>query len=106
MVHGALFAHEPIIIPTPQSVVLGEGCYTISPTTTISTSYAELQPLVDYCAAEIDLVKSAKQGDVELVIDSNLANEEYYLNISANGIQILGGNYGGVFNGVMTLMQL
>ena len=106
MVHGALFAHEPIIIPTPQNVVLGEGCYTISPATTISTSYAELQPLVDYCAAEIDLVKSAKQGDVELVIDGNLANEEYYLNISANGIQIHGANYGGVFNGVMTLMQL
>ena len=78
MVHGALFAHEPIIIPTPQSVVLQEGCYTISPTTTISTSYAELQPLVDYCVAEIDLVESAKLAGIastisvtkEFVIDS------------------------------------
>ena len=106
MAHVAAFAHEPIIIPTPQSVTMAEGCYTISPKTTIFSSDIELQPLVDYCVAEIGLIKSSKHGDIELVADYHLEAEEYRLIVSEEGIAIHGGDYGGVFNGVMTLLQL
>ena len=106
MAHVAAFAHEPIIIPTPQSVVIAEGCYTISPKTTIFSSNIELQPLVDYCVAEIGLTKSSKHGDIELVIDDYLEAEEYRLIVSEEGVVIRGGDYGGLFNGVMTLLQL
>ena len=106
MAHVAAFAHEPIIIPTPQSVTIAEGCYTISPKTTIFSSNIELQPLVDYCVAEIGLTKSSKHGDIELIIDNYLEAEEYRLIVSEEGIAIRGGNYGGLFNGVMTLLQL
>lgn len=106
MAHVAAFAHEPIIIPTPQSVTMAEGCYTISPKTTIFSSDIELQPLVDYCVAEIGLTKSSKHGDIELVIDGYLEAEEYRLIVSEEGIAIRGGDYGGLFNGVMTLLQL
>jgi hexosaminidase len=106
MVHGALFAHEPIIIPTPQSVATGDGYYRISPETTISASYDELQPLVDFCVAEIGLTKSAKLGDIKLIVDDNLEREEYRLSVSADGVTICGGGYGGLFNGVATFMQL
>lgn len=106
MAHVAAFAHEPIIIPTPQSVTMAEGCYTISPKTTIFSSNIELQPLVDYCVAGIDLIKSSKHGDIELIIDDYLEAEEYRLIVSEEGIAIRGGNYGGLFNGVMTLLQL
>ena len=106
MAHVAAFAHEPIIIPTPQSVTIAEGCYTISPKTTIFSSNIELQPLVDYCVAEIGLTKSSKYGDIELIIDNYLEAEEYRLIVSEEGIAIRGGNYGGLFNGVMTLLQL
>lgn len=106
MAHVAAFAHEPIIIPTPQSVTIAEGCYTISPKTTIFSSDIELQPLVDYCVAEIGLTKSSKHGDIELVIDDYLEAEEYRLIVSEEGIAIRGGDYGGLFNGVMTLLQL
>lgn len=106
MAHVAAFAHEPIIIPTPQSVTMAEGCYTISPKTTIFSSNVELQPLVDYCVAEIGLTKSLKHGDIELIIDDYLEAEEYRLIVSEEGVAIRGGDYGGLFNSVMTLMQL
>ncbi len=106
MAHVAAFAHEPIIIPTPQSVTMAEGCYTISPKTTIFSSNIELQPLVDYCVAEIGLTKSSKHGDIELVTDECLEAEEYRLIVSEEGVVIRGGDYGGAFNGVMTLLQL
>lgn len=106
MAHVAAFAHEPIIIPTPQSVTMAEGCYTISPKTTIFSSDIELQPLVDYCVAEIGLTKSLKDGDIELIIDDYLEAEEYRLIVSEEGVVIRGGDYGGLFNGVMTLLQL
>ena len=106
MAHVAAFAHEPIIIPTPQSVTIAEGCYTISPKTTIFSSNIELQPLVDYCVAEIGLTKSSKHGDIELIIDGYLEAEEYRLIVSEDGVVIRGGDYGGLFNGVMTLLQL
>lgn len=106
MAHVAAFAHEPIIIPTPQSVTMAEGCYTISPKTTIFSSDIELQSLVDYCVAEIGLTKSSKHGDIELIIDDYLEAEEYRLIVSEEGIAIRGGDYGGLFNGVMTLLQL
>lgn len=106
MAHVAAFAHEPIIIPTPQSVTMAEGCYTISPKTTIFSSNIELQPLVDYCVAEIGLIKSSKYGDIELIIDDYLEAEEYRLIVSEEGVVIRGGGYGGLFNGVMTLLQL
>ena len=106
MAHVAAFAHEPIIIPTPQSVIMAEGCYTISPKTTIFSSDIELQLLVDYCVAEIGLTKSLKHGDIELIIDEYLEAEEYRFIVSEEGIAIRGGDYGGLFNGVMTLLQL
>lgn len=106
MAHVAAFAHEPIIIPTPQSVTIAEGCYTISPKTTIFSSDIELQPLADYCVAEIGLTKSSKHGDIELITDYYLEAEEYRLIVSKEGVVIRGGNYGGLFNGVMTLLQL
>lgn len=106
LAHVALFAHEPIIIPTPQRVAINEGCYTISPKTTIFSSDVELQPLVDYCVLEIGLANEFKRGDIELIVDCEFGAEEYKLIVSEEGVIIRGGDYGGVFNGVMTLMQL
>ena len=106
MAHVALFAHEPVIIPTPRHIITGGDYYRISPQTTIGASNKELGPIVEYAVREIGLVKSHKSPDIKLVIDSSLAEEEYKLSVSANGVSIRGGGYGGVFNGVTTLMQL
>ena len=106
MAHVALYAHGPIIIPTPKSVVVGEGAFVISPSSTIVTSDAELQPIVDYCVKQIGLSETSKVADIKLFLDDDLKCEEYRLSVTTNGVAIIGGGYGGVFNGVTTLMQL
>ena len=106
MAHVALFAHEPAIIPTPRHMSTSDGCYRISPQTTIGASNKNLQPIVGYVVQEIGLVTSIKTPDIKLVVDAALDKEEYRLSISSSGVLISGGDYGGVFNGVTTLMQL
>ena len=106
LAHVALYAHEPIIIPKPRSVVMHDGCYYISPKSTIGTSDKQLQPIVDYVVQEIGLSKSVNSRNINLLIDVTLSEEEYVLSVTTSGIVIRGGGYGGVFNGVVTLMQL
>lgn len=106
MAHVALYAHGPIIIPTPKSVVVGEGAFVISPSSTIVASDAELQPIVDYCVEKIGLSKTSKVADIKLFLDDSLKCEEYRLSVTTDGVSIIGGDYGGVFNGVTTFMQL
>ena len=106
MAHVALFAHEPAIIPTPRHMSTSDGCFRISPQTTIGASNKNLQPIVGYAVQEIGLVASVKTPDIKLVVDAALGKEEYRLSISSSGVLISGGDYGGVFNGVTTLMQL
>lgn len=45
-------------------------------------------------------------GDIQLSINRFLEEEEYRLTIDSKNIRIVGGGYGGVFNGVQTLFQL
>ena len=106
MAHVALYAHGPIIIPTPKSVAVGDGTFVISPCSTIVTSETELQPIVDYCVEKIGLSETSKVADIKLFLDDDLKCEEYRLSVTTDGVTIIGGDYGGVFNGVMTLMQL
>ena len=106
MAHVQLYAHEPIIIPTPNHIVVGTDTFVISEKSTISTTTPELKQLVDYFAEEIGLVSTSKDGDIVLVVDGNLKHEEYYLSVTADGVVISGGDYGGVFNGVATFLQL
>ena len=104
--HVALYAHEPIVIPTPRHLEAMGGYCRISPQTTIGTTDKSLLPIVNYAVQEIGLVKLHKEPKIKLVIDASLGNEEYKLSVSTNGVLICGGDYGGVFNGVTTLMQL
>lgn len=106
LAHAMLYAHEPVIIPSPRSVVVHDGCYSISPKSTIGASDKQLQPIVDYAVQEIGLTKAANRRDISLLIDESLGEEEYLLTVTKSGVVIRGGGYGGVFNGVVTLMQL
>lgn len=106
LAHGVLFAHEPIIIPTPSSVNIHHGTYTIYPNSAIVAIDDELQPIVDYAVQKIGLSKSRNHADIRLLIDKELSDDSYILSVNFNGITIRGGDYGGVFNGVATLMQL
>ncbi|MGW0362400.1 beta-N-acetylhexosaminidase [Streptomyces sp. NPDC002990] len=49
---------------------------------------------------------SGARGDVRLSVDERLADEEYRLEIGADGVELAGGSGAGVFWGAQTLRQL
>lgn len=104
--HTALYADGFNIIPTPRSIICGEGQLSINSSSTIWTDDDELRPIVNYVCQELGICKSRNNPNIRLLIDTNLAEEEYRLSVSTDKIDIIGGGYGGVFYGVVTLMQL
>ena len=95
------------IIPQPLSVMKGEGCFTINEGTSLvfdkkldkAASY-----LLDYLPMQIQ--KGKKSNSIRLVLDKKMAKEEYSLKVHSKGIEIRGGEYAGVFNGIQSLLQL
>ena len=92
------------IIPKPRSYVNGDSGYTIKYSCKISCD-DELLPAASYLAGKLG-IGVAKEGDIYLGLDSRLAEEAYQLSVYNKGIIIIGGGYGGVFNGITTLLQL
>ena len=95
------------IIPQPLSVMKSEGCFTINGGTSLvfdkkldkAASY-----LLDYLPMKIQ--RGKKSNSIRLVLDKKMAKEEYSLKVHSKGIEIRGGEYAGVFNGIQSLLQL
>ena len=95
------------IIPQPLSVMKGEGCFTINEGTSLvfdkkldkAVSY-----LLDYLPMQIQ--RGKKTNSIRLILDKKMAKEEYSLKVHSKGIEIRGGEYAGVFNGIQSLLQL
>lgn len=95
------------IIPQPLSVMKGEGCFTINEGTSLvfdkkldkAASY-----LLDYLPMQIQ--RGKKSNSIRLILDKKMAKEEYSLKVNSKGIEIRGGEYAGVFNGIQSLLQL
>lgn len=97
------------IIPQPRSVKQQNGVFVITSATTLSVSDPELQPLAAYFQDYVNVKKASAPADsngIRFVILRSLAEEAYRLTVSESGIEIAGGGYGGVFNGIQTLFQL
>ena len=95
------------IIPQPLSVVKGEGRFTINEQTAIICGKG-LESASSYLTQYVPLTRTSgkKSNSIRLILDEKLAKEEYSLVISKSGIELRGGYYGGVFNGIQSLMQL
>lgn len=95
------------IIPQPLSLVKGEGRVTIDKQTTIYCDEA-LKRAADYLQLYIPIERSKGKGknSIRLILDKKLGQEEYSLKANKNGVEIRGGDYGGVFNGIQSLLQL
>lgn len=95
------------IIPQPLSLVKGEGRVTIDKQTTIYCDEA-LKRAADYLQLYIPIERAKSKGknSIRLVLDKKLGQEEYSLKANKNGVEIRGGDYGGVFNGIQSLLQL
>lgn len=98
----------PEIIPTPKDVKTIVGVGTIMPVSNITFATPLLRPVAEYLASYLglELGQCDDGGIIRLDISSELASEEYRLIVNQSGIHISGGDYGGVFNGVATLLQL
>mgnify|MGYP003446741184 CR=1 FL=1 len=73
MAHAGVMAHEPVIIPTPYNIAVTGGYFRVSPQSTVHTPHKELKPICDYIVAEVGLVNTANNGEIELIIDNTLA---------------------------------
>ncbi len=107
------------ILPEPVSARPGEGSFQLDRTTAIAYSGESLKPLVAYLSEYLPGVPilEAPAGPMqtlgirnyiglELRPDATIPEEGYLLSVAPDRIEILGRDYGGVFNGVQTLLQL
>ena len=96
------------IIPQPLSVIKGEERFTINERTAIICDEG-VEKAASYLRLYLPLERNRgkKSNSIRLLLDTkNLAQEEYTLTINKKGIEIRGGGYGGVFNGIQSLLQL
>ena len=95
------------IIPQPRSIFKGEGRFTINHHTAIISDKG-LEKAANYLRLYIPInrTKGKKENSIRLVLDKKLGKEEYHLSVGKNGVEIRGGDYGGVFNGIQSLLQL
>ena len=95
------------IIPQPLSIEKIEGRFTINEQTAVLGDKG-LERAAEYLRLYVPTtqIKGKKNNTIRLTIDKKLGREEYTLSVSKKGIVIGGGDYGGVFNGIQTLLQL
>ncbi len=98
------------IVPQPISITQHNKAFTLNSSTVLVCDSEQLMPLVDYLRGYIQVAdvktNAPKSNYISLSLDSSLAKEEYRLSVSKKGVTIVGGAYGGVFNGIQTLFQL
>lgn len=94
------------IIPTPKSAVFEEASYVLTTPAKVGVNDDSLLSIVDYMSSYISVNENGNGGNIKLNIDAALNAEEYQVVVDSTGISITGGDYGGVFNGVTTLLQL
>ena len=106
----AFSAKAVAIIPQPLSVTEHQNHFVLQQSTTVVYKAEALAPIADYTCQYLKIGKvvgsTPKNNCIVLAIDSSLAEEEYHLSVSKESVKIVGGGYGGVFNGVQTLFQL
>ena len=100
-------AQSTEIIPQPLSLTKGEGCFTINEQTALICD-KDVEKVGEYLRLYLPLegVNGGEENSIRLTTDSSLGKEAYSLCIDEKGVEICGGDYGGVFNGVQSLLQL
>ena len=104
---------KTVIVPQPMEVAAAKGSYTLSAKSVVAVKDASLvrpaELFAEYVAKDLGATIAVKQGEkgaVVLSLDKSLAKEEYKLNVSSKGVQIVGGTAQGVFYGLQSLRQL
>lgn len=97
------------VIPQPEKQLYGHEKFVINSRTTLAYS-PELRDAAIYLLDYLPLKRLSPNASCDnllrLETDPALAPEEYRLTVGRGGITVSGGGYGGVFNGIQTLLQL
>ncbi len=103
------------VIPKPVKVTEMNGSFSITPQTRIIHAVPAARPLAEYLCDYLpcrtvqppSLIPRQK-GNIVLNIDplSDMPGEGYRLSVYDDRIEITGKDYGGLFNGIQTLLQL
>lgn len=95
--------------PTPARQTARQGTCTVTPETWICCD-AALAPLADYLRLYINVEtcshRMSPDEAIVLSTDPSLGGEAYRLSVGPQRIEIAGGAYGGVFNGIQALLRL
>jgi hexosaminidase len=104
------------IVPQPVSIERSEGEFVVTPSTWINYTSLEVAPLADYLGNYFGGCKitpsymfhSPSEGHIllEIAPEMNLPAEGYRLRVTSNAVEIRGKDYGGLFNGIQTFLQL
>ncbi len=107
--------NQPALIPVPEEMTMGTGCFTLTKGTTIAieTPSEELEGIVRYfnektspaTGFELSVGKSGKIT-FSLTDDEALGNEGYQLSVKKGSVKIIAHKPAGVFYGVQTILQL
>ena len=95
------------IIPKVNEICVEEGEFEINKATALVFD-AEVEGVANYLLEYLPLEQkgAAEKNYIRLAVDNDLEEEAYELEVSSEGITIEGGSYGGVFNGVQSLLQM
>ena len=98
------------IIPQPHSVIPKPNAFVVLPSTTLVAASEEVAPLVTYLKEYLPLKYTSKvapkRNYIALALVGGCEKEAYKLSVSHDRVEILASDYGGVFNGIQTLLQL
>jgi hexosaminidase len=94
------------VIPYPQQVKMLNSSLKINKGSLFFTSNNRYQADIHYLNGQLDLKGTSKQ-EVDIVINSSIGKlGAYHLNTASNKITITAADQTGVFNGIITLLQL
>lgn len=97
------------VLPRPTKTTHLEGMYCIDRSTTLCYN-EEVAKIADILCEYVPITKRTTEccdeNTVRLLVDNSLGKEAYTLTINDTGVTIKGGDYGGVFYGVQSLLQL
>lgn len=104
-----------ILIPKPQEIIYREDCFECAfGTYIVCEEGVELLParqlqdcIRQWAGLELPVTRGRfRRGDISLALEDGLKEQEYRLELQAEGIRVLGGDGEGLLYGVQTLCQM
>ena len=113
---GTALCYEPLIVPWPNSLVQKNGTWTLSRTSQIGyqTGCEDSERVANFAATQLrkstgyplEVVSGSVRDGISFKCNSELAKEEYVLDMDSFTVEITGSKYAGLFWGYQTLLQL